>query len=238
MPRCYRTLDISHLSEPGGPDGTLYRIAAACLQRPDSCRSGRPGLHVGNGIAIRRCIDQRTGGLFLETISYAGSKRQRGAHRAREAAIYRRGPDSADSAVRVLSWGKSGGQRPLSAPCGATCPLSTQATARDSKRPSHSSSDARCNQGFHQRSDASRRCVSRIDLTSVLCGRRGDVEHIGQARPPSRCQQSILPAARRHAQLAALRVAAIQARIAAVHHDDGGGAALRAELGALGEMRL
>jgi hypothetical protein len=38
--------------------------------------------------------------------------------------------------------------------------------------------------------------------------------------------------------LPALRVAAIQARLAAVHHDDGGGAALRAQLRPFGEMRL
>src|ERR1700722_2145631 len=42
----------------------------------------------------------------------------------------------------------------------------------------------------------------------------------------------------RHAQLPALRVAAIQAGIAAVHHDHGGGAALRAQLRPLGKMRL
>jgi hypothetical protein len=42
----------------------------------------------------------------------------------------------------------------------------------------------------------------------------------------------------RHQDLAALRIAAIQARVAAVHHDDGGGAALRAQLRAFRKMRL
>lgn len=41
-----------------------------------------------------------------------------------------------------------------------------------------------------------------------------------------------------HAQLPALRIAAIQASFAAVHHDDGGGAALRAELRPFREVRL
>src|ERR1700694_726665 len=39
-------------------------------------------------------------------------------------------------------------------------------------------------------------------------------------------------------RLPALGIAAIQARVAAVHHDDGSGAALRAELRAFGKMRF
>jgi hypothetical protein len=42
----------------------------------------------------------------------------------------------------------------------------------------------------------------------------------------------------RRTGLPALRVAAIQARVAAVHHDDGSGAALRAQLRAFRKMRL
>ena len=38
--------------------------------------------------------------------------------------------------------------------------------------------------------------------------------------------------------LSALRIAAIQAGIAAIHHDDGSGAALCTELRAFGKMRL
>jgi hypothetical protein len=42
----------------------------------------------------------------------------------------------------------------------------------------------------------------------------------------------------RHAHLSALRIAAIQAGIAAIHHDHRGGAALRAELRAFRKMRF
>ena len=164
LPRRERPQRLADVSEPGGTAGTVHRAAAQGVQGSISRGPRCTSLHVGYGIPAERFDDQNAGRLLCGAARRARQGGQFSADRPGQTSIRGRCASAANSALCLVSRCSCRGPRNVSASGGATCTLSAQAAARDSKRASHRTRDAWCDQGSVERSDAGGRRLSRINL--------------------------------------------------------------------------